>query len=296
MRALFAIALLATAGCATLPHPRDDRPATNSDREPSELSAHIAALNEQRNASTDPVEQARIQRELRPLLAEAEAHARASEVVDEGSGGGFPTLPPLQLMYLGQAEAPDGLAGTFFSTAPAGKTAYGMNDGAYICISGPCSSTTGFRILSESGTLSFYANSTRYLLVNPGSSVTTQDSLTVGPSAGSTIRATGYGVGNNASNSIGIGIGATSIDYRTISATATHNFQNKDGAATYATIGPNTVGQVSLVAGSATPTVTSGTKCTCVDTTAVAAVKCNVAGTTLTITGTGTDSIVYHCF
>lgn len=54
-------------------------------------------------------------------------------------------------------------------------------------------------------------------------------------------------------------------------------------------------GTITLAAGTGTATVTSGCVPSCVDTTAVAAVRCVVATTTLTATGTGTDVIAYLC-
>lgn len=55
-------------------------------------------------------------------------------------------------------------------------------------------------------------------------------------------------------------------------------------------------GSITLAAGTGTATVLSGTKCVCTDSTANASVKCVVAATTLTATGTGTDVITYLCF
>jgi hypothetical protein len=55
-------------------------------------------------------------------------------------------------------------------------------------------------------------------------------------------------------------------------------------------------GVTSLAAGTATVTVRSGCRPLCTDTTAAAAVKCSVAATTLTITGTGTDAIGWFCY
>lgn len=55
-------------------------------------------------------------------------------------------------------------------------------------------------------------------------------------------------------------------------------------------------GTKALTAGSGTVTVVSGCHPICTDTTAAAAVKCSVSSTTLTITGTSTDSINYFCF
>lgn len=57
-----------------------------------------------------------------------------------------------------------------------------------------------------------------------------------------------------------------------------------------------TKGSKTLVAGSGTVTVLSGAKCVCSEETNQAnGVKCSVSGTTLTITGTGTDVITYVC-
>ncbi len=56
-----------------------------------------------------------------------------------------------------------------------------------------------------------------------------------------------------------------------------------------------TKGTITLAAGTGTATVTSGCVPACSDTTAVAAVRCAVSGTTLTATGTGTDVISYLC-
>jgi hypothetical protein len=55
-------------------------------------------------------------------------------------------------------------------------------------------------------------------------------------------------------------------------------------------------GTITLSAGSGTATVLSGHRCVCSDTTALALCKPSVSGTTLTITGTGTDVIAYLCF
>jgi hypothetical protein len=57
-----------------------------------------------------------------------------------------------------------------------------------------------------------------------------------------------------------------------------------------------TKGTITLVAGTGTATVTSGCTPACSDTTAANAVRCTVASTTLTATGTGTDVISYLCF
>lgn len=66
-----------------------------------------------------------------------------------------------------------------------------------------------------------------------------------------------------------------------------------DGAIT--TSSTKTKGTITLAAGTGTATVLSGAVCVCSDTTAVNAVKCAVASTTLTATGTGTDVIAYIC-
>lgn len=184
------------------------------------------------------------------IVAEEYSHA-------EGSGGGFPMLPPLRLAVFGQAEA----------ISPTDPSYAGALYGKTLTITGATTLST----------------------------LQTTSTVTVGTNAGSTIRAAGYGIGNNASNSIGVGLGATSVDYRTLSPTGTHTFQNKDGASTYATIGPGSVGVITLVAGSGTATVTTGMQCVCTDKTANASVKCVVSGTTLTATGTTTDQIVYVC-
>lgn len=55
-------------------------------------------------------------------------------------------------------------------------------------------------------------------------------------------------------------------------------------------------GTQALTAGTASVTVVTGCHAICTDTTAAAAVKCSVSATTLTITGTSTDSINYFCF
>jgi hypothetical protein len=55
-------------------------------------------------------------------------------------------------------------------------------------------------------------------------------------------------------------------------------------------------GTVGLSGGTGTATVRNGARCVCTDTTANASVKCAVSGTTLTITGTTTDTIAYFCF
>ncbi len=51
-----------------------------------------------------------------------------------------------------------------------------------------------------------------------------------------------------------------------------------------------------LSSGTATVTVAAGCRAICTDTTALQPVKCSVSGTTLTITGTGSDSINWFCF
>lgn len=55
-------------------------------------------------------------------------------------------------------------------------------------------------------------------------------------------------------------------------------------------------GTKTLAAGAGTTTVATGARCVCTDTTAAAAVKCSVSGTTLTFAGTTTDVIAYFCF
>ncbi len=57
-------------------------------------------------------------------------------------------------------------------------------------------------------------------------------------------------------------------------------------------------GAVTLSGGTGTATVTSGAVCVCsLNTSAgTAAPKCSVTSTTLTVTGSGTDVINYHCF
>ncbi|MCM2338836.1 MAG: hypothetical protein NDI62_00040 [Burkholderiales bacterium] len=55
-------------------------------------------------------------------------------------------------------------------------------------------------------------------------------------------------------------------------------------------------GTIALVGGTKTVTVLAGAVCTATDTTAVAPVQAVVSGTTLTLTGTGTDVIAYLCF
>lgn len=55
-------------------------------------------------------------------------------------------------------------------------------------------------------------------------------------------------------------------------------------------------GTVALAAGSAAVTVASGARCVCSDTTAINACKAAVASTTLTLTGTGTDTVSYFCY
>lgn len=64
------------------------------------------------------------------------------------------------------------------------------------------------------------------------------------------------------------------------------------------------VGQTVLTAGAATPNFaptfgpafSSAPVCTCTDNTATAAVKCSATATVLTIAGTATDTINWHCF
>lgn len=60
--------------------------------------------------------------------------------------------------------------------------------------------------------------------------------------------------------------------------------------------GATGAGTKTLSTGSGTVAVFSGARCVCTDTTAVAAVKCSVSATTLTITGTSSDVIAYLCF
>jgi hypothetical protein len=67
-------------------------------------------------------------------------------------------------------------------------------------------------------------------------------------------------------------------------------------AGDYRSTSSKTRGTITLVAGTGTATVQSGSVCTCVDTTANASVRCAVSGTTLTATGTATDVIAYICF
>lgn len=56
-----------------------------------------------------------------------------------------------------------------------------------------------------------------------------------------------------------------------------------------------TKGTVTLVATAGSVTTFSGAVCVCTDTTAALPVQCSVSGTTLSIVGTGTDVIAYHC-
>jgi hypothetical protein len=60
--------------------------------------------------------------------------------------------------------------------------------------------------------------------------------------------------------------------------------------------GSSYCGQATLSAGAASIAVASGCKAQCTDTTAAAAVKCSVSGSTLTIGGTGSDVINWVCF
>lgn len=77
------------------------------------------------------------------------------------------------------------------------------------------------------------------------------------------------------------GVGQTNVD-------SSGNWQMASGAT-------KTRGQITLSTGTGTATVLSGAICTCVDTTAANVVKCAVATTTLTATGTGSDVISYIC-
>lgn len=122
--------------------------------------------------------------------------------------------------------------------------------------------------------------------------------------------ATVVGVASDGASAVGVISGA----YNTLSTSGAvlHSFQNNIGGtpSTKATVDFNGVyagggitctgathcGVQALTAGSATVTVVSGCHAICTDTTAAAAVKCSVSSTTLTIAGTGTDSINYFCF
>lgn len=57
----------------------------------------------------------------------------------------------------------------------------------------------------------------------------------------------------------------------------------------------NNSGTITLAAGSGSATVTAGARCVCQDTTASALVRCSVAATTLSASGTGSDVISYFC-
>jgi hypothetical protein len=65
---------------------------------------------------------------------------------------------------------------------------------------------------------------------------------------------------------------------------------------TWSPMGPAGIQQATLSAGSQTATVVSGCRAICTDTSNTNAVKCSVSGTTLTLTGTGSDVINYFCF
>lgn len=55
-------------------------------------------------------------------------------------------------------------------------------------------------------------------------------------------------------------------------------------------------GTIALSGGTGTATTFTGAVCVCTDTTANNSVQCSVSGTTLTATGTTTDTIAYACF
>ncbi len=66
-------------------------------------------------------------------------------------------------------------------------------------------------------------------------------------------------------------------------------------ASTFSTGNTATSGTKTLSGGTGTVTVTSGARCVCTNTSAATAVRCSVSGTTLTVTGSGTDTIAYFC-
>jgi len=61
-------------------------------------------------------------------------------------------------------------------------------------------------------------------------------------------------------------------------------------------VGGTGAGSTALSGGNGSHTVPSGCRAVCTDTSALEPVQCSVSGTTLTITGTGSDVINWLCF
>jgi hypothetical protein len=93
----------------------------------------------------------------------------------------------------------------------------------------------------------------------------------------------------------GISYSTTGAKLLSVKNNGTEKFSvDKDGAIKI--VGTTGGGTITLSGGTGTATVLTGHRCVCTDTTAAAAVKCAVSGTTLTATGTTTDVIAYFCF
>lgn len=196
----------------------------------------------------------------------------------EGSGSPGPRGVSLLSMLEGQAMAPVGSPswmGQAYSltlNAPSGANGIKLTDGA--------------RIDFGSGSDDYlYSNGSVVIAAN---GFTALGTLTSG---GSLTSLSGSGT-----NAVSIGTNGARIDF----GGGTSDYASSDGT-TVTFAGPihsaatQTVGSITLAAGTGTATVISGAKCVCTDTTANVSVKCAVSGTTLTATGTTTDVIAYLC-
>lgn len=219
---------------------------------------------------------------LLPLLALVGCASvqKRGAVPDYGSGGGFNTLPPLQLAVFGQGVPPVAcsaggacLVGSLVSSgAISGTTITGTGAGSFSTLT-----TTGAIIAGGVGSTYLGARhsagySALWFNVTPsalnyaiGSSST--GATDINTAAGTDIT---FNVGNTAvANMNGVGL--------KLAAGATKSRAT-----------------VALVLGTITATVNSGAVCVCESAT-VNRAYCSVSGTTLTITGTGTDSVSYIC-